>query len=92
MRLGGNCDLLHSFNAEKNMSDKDNKSSCGITVLGLLGIAFVVLKLCHVIDWSWWWVTCPFWAVPAFVLTAFVFLMLFYLAQSLLPKRKRGNG
>lgn len=29
-------------------------------VIGLLGVAFVVLKLCHVIDWSWWWVLLPF--------------------------------
>lgn len=29
--------------------------------MGLLGVAFVVLKLTHVIDWSWWWVTAPFW-------------------------------
>jgi len=26
-----------------------------------LTIAFVVLKLCEVIDWSWWWVTSPIW-------------------------------
>lgn len=30
-------------------------------VLGLLGVAFVVLKLTGHIDWSWWWVTLPFW-------------------------------
>lgn len=30
-------------------------------VMNLLGVAFVVLKLCKVIDWSWWWVTAPFW-------------------------------
>jgi hypothetical protein len=24
----------------------------GIGIVGLLGVAFVVLKLCHVIDWS----------------------------------------
>ena len=26
---------------------------------GLLTIAFVVLKLCEVITWSWWWVFSP---------------------------------
>ena len=26
---------------------------------GLLTIAFVVLKLCAVITWSWWWVFSP---------------------------------
>lgn len=36
-----------------------NNNSVG--VLGLLGIVFVVLKLCGVISWSWWWVTAPFW-------------------------------
>lgn len=32
-----------------------------VTFPMLLGLTFVVLKLCHVIEWSWWWVTCPFW-------------------------------
>lgn len=27
----------------------------------LLTIAFVVLKLCKVIDWSWYWVLSPLW-------------------------------
>lgn len=27
----------------------------------LLGVAFVVLKLTHVIAWSWIWVLAPFW-------------------------------
>ncbi|MFJ3487764.1 hypothetical protein ACIPL1_30705 [Pseudomonas sp. NPDC090202] len=30
-------------------------------MLGALGILFVGLKLCGVIDWSWLWVTAPFW-------------------------------
>lgn len=33
----------------------------GIGIVGLLGVVFVVLKLTHVIGWSWWWVTAPFW-------------------------------
>ena len=37
-------------------------SSSGVVgVFGLLGVVFVTLKLCGVINWSWWWVTCPFW-------------------------------
>ena len=31
------------------------------SILVLLGVAFVVLKLIGVINWSWWWVTLPFW-------------------------------
>jgi hypothetical protein len=38
-----------------------SSSSSGVGVFGLLGVAFVVLKLTGVIDWSWLWVTAPFW-------------------------------
>ena len=27
----------------------------------LLTVAFIVLKLCGVINWSWWWVLSPMW-------------------------------
>lgn len=38
-----------------------NSSSGGIGFSGLLTVAFVVLKLCGVITWSWWWVLSPAW-------------------------------
>jgi len=50
------------------MGKESNSSSSGVSLLGLLGIAFVILKLCNVIDWSWWWVTLPFWGGLALVL------------------------
>jgi hypothetical protein len=31
------------------------------SVPALLTVAFAVLKLCHVIAWSWIWVLLPFW-------------------------------
>ena len=31
----------------------------------ILFIVFLVLKLCNVIDWSWWWVTAPLWGALA---------------------------
>lgn len=39
----------------------NNTATGGIGITGLLTVAFVVLKLCHVIDWSWWWVLSPLW-------------------------------
>ncbi len=42
---------------------------------GLPTVAFAVfltLKLCHVIDWSWWWVTCPLWIGIAIVAAFFI--------------------
>lgn len=42
------------------MSDKSSSSSSGgIGFVGLLTIAFIVLKLTGYIDWSWWWVWSP---------------------------------
>ena len=43
------------------MSAASTSSSGGIGVTGLLTVAFVVLKLTDVIDWSWWWVLSPVW-------------------------------
>ena len=40
---------------------KSSGTSGGAGVFGLLGVAFVVLKLTHYIDWPWKWVTAPFW-------------------------------
>lgn len=54
------------------MGQGTKSTSGGIGVAGLLGVVFVTLKLCHVIDWSWWWVTCPFWGVPAIILAVCV--------------------
>ena len=45
-------------------------SGGGIGVLGMLGILFVGLKLTGYIDWSWWWVTAPFWGGIALILVA----------------------
>lgn len=36
-------------------------SARSIGFIGLLFITFLVLKLTHVINWSWWWVTAPLW-------------------------------
>jgi Flp pilus assembly protein TadB len=43
------------------MSNKTSSSSGGIGFAGLLTVAFIVLKLCGVIAWSWWWVLSPLW-------------------------------
>lgn len=39
----------------------NNNVSGGMGVTGALGVAFVVLKLLDVIEWSWFWVLSPFW-------------------------------
>jgi phosphoglycerol transferase MdoB-like AlkP superfamily enzyme len=55
------------------MSNSGSTKIGGIGTLSLLGVAFIILRLCHVIDWSWWWVLSPFWIPIGIVL--FVFLI-----------------
>ena len=50
------------------MADTSSSSSGGIGFFGLLGVAFIVLKLTHVINWSWWWVTVPLWGGALFTI------------------------
>lgn len=55
-------------------------ASAGIGFIGLLTIAFIVLKLTHVIDWSWWWVLSPLWgeaAIAAVILAVVGLFILF---------------
>ncbi|MDH0977782.1 hypothetical protein N5C16_00685 [Stenotrophomonas sp. GD03908] len=54
-----------------------SSSNGGIGFTGLLTVAFVVLKLTKVIDWSWWWVLSPIWIEPClFFLLVFSILLL----------------
>lgn len=50
-------------------SSSSSSSSGGVGFLGLLTITFIVLKLCNVIAWSWWWVLSPLWiGIPAIII------------------------
>lgn len=44
-----------------NSNNSSSSSSKGIGFIGLLTIAFIVLKLCKIITWSWVWVLAPLW-------------------------------
>lgn len=66
----------------------DNKSSSasssGIGVAGLLGVAFVVLKLTGVINWSWWWVTAPFWGPIVLAVGVFIVVLIIMIIGEML--------
>ena len=53
------------------------ESNVSIGFFGLLTIAFIVLKLCKVIDWSWWWVLAPTWISIAIAVVAVILIVLF---------------
>lgn len=45
------------------------KNNTNFTFTGLLTLVFITLKLCHVINWSWWWVLSP---IPISVSIGFI--------------------
>ena len=49
----------------------------GIGFTGLLTVAFIVLKLTKVIDWSWWWVLSPVWITAILVVLVVIALVCF---------------
>ena len=54
-----------------------SSSSSGIGFTGLLQVAFIILRLCHVIDWSWWWVLSPTWISVLFAIGILVCSIVF---------------
>ena len=59
----------------------EGEAGAGIGFLGLLCIAFIVLKLTGVIDWSWWWVMAPIW-IPWSILL--VGVVVFFIASGII--------
>lgn len=64
------------------------KSGKDVGLLGLLFIALVVLKLCNVIKWSWWWVTAPLWGPLAIGLIVVAGIILWCQISALFHKKK----
>jgi phosphoglycerol transferase MdoB-like AlkP superfamily enzyme len=56
------------------MADNSSSSGSGIGFFGLLGVLFIALKLTHVINWSWWWVTIPLWGGAAFAIVVLLII------------------
>lgn len=63
------------------VNSSSSSSSGGIGVLGTLGVLFVALKLTGVIDWSWWWVTAPFWGGLALAVLIILGAMAYVVAR-----------
>ena len=59
------------------MSNNENKTKVKFPSLStILGIVFIILKLCGVIDWAWVWVLAPFWIGAIITILTLVFVTL----------------
>ena len=64
-----------------NFNSEDDKPSVvatggGLGFSGLLTIVFIVLKLCNVINWNWFWVLSPVIFSAALWILLFVILII----------------
>ena len=61
------------------MKNQNNsmKPSGGIGFVGVLTIAFIVLKLLGKITWSWWWVLSPIWISTIIVILCLLIYFIF---------------
>lgn len=68
-------------------SSSNSGSSGGVGFVGLLTVAFIVLKLTGVITWSWLWVLSPAW-----ISASVGILILLVIAAVALLSGKRGKA
>lgn len=54
----------------------------------ILFIVFVILRLCKVITWSWWWVTSPLWIMGIIIVAAMVLYIVVFIIVELCKNRK----
>ena len=64
----------------------NNNTSAASDFVGMLTIAFIVLKLLDKIDWSWWWVLSPIW-----IIVGVAFLIAVFGAIGELTKKGKGE-
>ena len=76
---------MNNYNSSNNT--KAQASSGGIGFVGLLTVAFIVLKLCGVIKWSWIWVVSPIWISAALTVGILLIAGIIYLIAHIVEKR-----
>ena len=69
------------------MSAKEETSNSNYPMVGfaeLLTFVFIVLKLCGVIDWSWWWVISPL--LISIGITLIIIILIMFVGVKVLQK------
>lgn len=64
-------------------------TATAVTIPEVVAIVFVVLKLCGVIAWSWWWVLSPVWICWGITLVTILILVILYGIRRITRKRRR---
>ena len=74
---------------------KNKTISAITTVMAVIALAapavfgtFAVLRLCHVINWSWWLVTSPLWGGALLMISIFFSALIVMFAATFILQRK----
>lgn len=78
---------------------KNKTISAVTTAMAIIALAapvtfatFAILRLCHVINWSWWLVTAPLWGGALLLASIFVVALIVISAATLVLQRKIRKG
>ncbi len=74
------------------MNNKNETRYVGIGTTGLLLVAFVVLRLCNIINWSWVWVLSPLWVPIALALVVTGILVVCALIANEFDKKRSSQN
>lgn len=70
---------------------KDDKYKIIRVILTLILLIFIILKLTHIISWSWWWVISPIW-LPFIIIFIPATLKLIVGLIKIFIEEKKNNG
>jgi len=70
----------------------NNSYSVGVIGITLLQIAFIILKLYNVIDWSWFWVLEPICISIELVFVVLIGYVIYLLLENIDNKRRLKSG
>lgn len=67
----------------------NNSSNNGMSTSTVLTLIFVTLKLCKVIDWSWWWILSPVWITVGIAILALIVIALWEMSDAKEKARRK---
>ena len=67
----------------------NNSNNNGMSTSTVLTLIFVTLKLCNVIDWSWWWILSPIWITAGVAILALIVIAVWEMSDAKEKARRK---
>ena len=69
----------------------NNSNNNGMSTSTVLTLIFVTLKLCKVIDWSWWWILSPVWITAGIAILALIVIAIWEMSDAKEKARRKAR-